>query len=221
VLDAGCGPGFLWEQLAAVVPAGLRVTLSDLSPGMLAEGVDRARGAGIDVVDARTADNEALPFADGAFDIVLANFTLHHAPDPDRGVAELTRVLAPTGVLVAAANGPDHLRELNDVRAVTFGAHTRDGTAKVFGRTSAPALLERRFAEVTWHRYDDELVCTDLDDVMAYARSCPPAEDATPAELDRLRATLRARFEAGDGTLRITKDCGAFVSRRPVVTPDR
>jgi SAM-dependent methyltransferase len=38
------------------------------------------------------AVGEALPFADRAFDATLAVLTLHHWPDPARGLAELQRV---------------------------------------------------------------------------------------------------------------------------------
>jgi SAM-dependent methyltransferase len=220
VLDAGCGPGLLWEDVAGLVPATLALTLTDLSPGMVAEAERRARDAGHDVVEARPADNAALPFADAAFDIVVANHTIHHAPDPDRAVAELTRVLDPGGVLLATANGPDNMREINDVRGAVFGEGTRDETADVFGRLSAPPILARHLATVTWHAYSDELVCTDLADVLAYATSTPPGEDATPAQLDDLRARFETAFAAGDGRFRVTKDAGAFIGRK-TLTPDR
>ena len=38
-----------------------------------------------------------LPFADGTFDAVLANFVVNHVPDPRAGVRELARVAAPGG----------------------------------------------------------------------------------------------------------------------------
>ena len=40
----------------------------------------RARG-----VDARVGDVQELPFADGAFDCVVAAWMLYHVPDLDRG----------------------------------------------------------------------------------------------------------------------------------------
>ncbi len=45
-------------------------------------------------------DLQALPFADGAFDVVVHSDTLEHVPDPDRALAECRRVLSPAGACV-------------------------------------------------------------------------------------------------------------------------
>ena len=44
----------------------------------------KARG-----VDVHLADVQSLPFADGEFDCVAANWVLYHVPDLDRGLSEL------------------------------------------------------------------------------------------------------------------------------------
>jgi SAM-dependent methyltransferase len=215
VLDAGCGPAYLWAGIAGLVPDDVRLTLADLSPGMVAGAETRARAAGIDVVEAQVADHQDLPFATDRFDVVIANHTLYHSPEPERSVTELARVLAPDGVLVAATNGPDHLRQLNDLWAEVFGEQSRDVTADVFGRLTGAPMLDRHLGAVTWHAYPDELACTDPGAVLAYLRSAPPGETADADELSRLRSALDTRFEAGGGTFRITKDVGAFVARHP------
>lgn len=45
-------------------------------------------------------DMQALPHADGAFDLVVHSDTLEHVPDPVRGLAECLRVLRPGGLCV-------------------------------------------------------------------------------------------------------------------------
>src|SRR6516225_1481470 len=42
-------------------------------------------------------DAEALPFAGGLFDAVVANFGVHHVPEPIRALCEAHRVLRPGG----------------------------------------------------------------------------------------------------------------------------
>ena len=42
-----------------------------------------------------------LPFEDGAFDLVVAAFVVNHLDDPRAGVAEMARVTAPGGRVVA------------------------------------------------------------------------------------------------------------------------
>ena len=64
---------------------------------------------------------EALPFRDAAFDVVVANYVLHHVPDTARAVTELARVMRPGGVAVVACVGDGHLTELTQIRREVFG----------------------------------------------------------------------------------------------------
>jgi SAM-dependent methyltransferase len=84
VLDVGCGLGTL---AAAAAARGATVTGADLAAGMLAEA--RRRHPQIEFV---LADAEALPFADGAFDVALGAFIVNHLPHPETAAAELARV---------------------------------------------------------------------------------------------------------------------------------
>ncbi|MFJ8990908.1 class I SAM-dependent methyltransferase [Streptomyces sp. NPDC102279] len=100
ILDAGCGSGPL---SAALLDRGAVVTGIDVSAGML-ELAGRRLG---DDVDLRVADlSERLPFADGAFDDVVASLVLHYLEDWGPALAELRRVLRPGGRLIASVEHP-------------------------------------------------------------------------------------------------------------------
>jgi SAM-dependent methyltransferase len=99
VLDAGCGTGEFAERVQREIPADVQAV--DLSPRMVA--LTAARG-----VRAQPADIQALPFADASFDVVVANWVLHHLESVERGVSELARVLRPRGRLVAGTQGRGH-----------------------------------------------------------------------------------------------------------------
>ena len=58
------------------------------------------------------ADEEALPFRDGAFDLVFANLTLHWTNDLPGALLQLRRALKPDGLLLAALLGGETLHEL-------------------------------------------------------------------------------------------------------------
>lgn len=93
--DLGCGTGQLTELLA---PHVARVVGVDGSTEMLAAA--RARLQGVDNVDLRRGDLEALPIDDAELGSALLVLVLHHVPDPARALAEVARVLQKGGRIV-------------------------------------------------------------------------------------------------------------------------
>ncbi len=210
VLEVGCGTGLFW--LNGVSPSSVDLTLTDLSPGMVDEACERARGAGFGAVSGRTCDVQSLPFDGERFDLVLANHMLYHVPDPDLAISELARVMRADGVVLAATNGRGHMREIDEVIAETFGDHGEE-LAEVFGIDTGEARLRERFASVVWHAYDNDLIVDDVDAVVAYGLSFPPGDAATPDEQAAFAAAVARRFV--DGRLRIRTRAGVFVCRSP------
>ncbi|NYH55324.1 ubiquinone/menaquinone biosynthesis C-methylase UbiE [Nocardiopsis arvandica] len=100
ILDAGCGAGPL---SAALRDRGADVTGIDASAAMLA----LARRRLGDDADLHVADlSDPLPFADGAFDDVVASLVLHYLQDWGPTLAEMRRVLRPGGRLIASVQHP-------------------------------------------------------------------------------------------------------------------
>ena len=95
LLDVGCGTGVLLEQLRTKWPAVQTVGV-DLSGEMLAVAQQRL-GRQTPLVQ---ADVSQLPFAPGSFDVVVSNSSLHYWPRPRPALAEMARVLSPSGRLV-------------------------------------------------------------------------------------------------------------------------
>lgn len=101
VLDLGGRAGGMAAKLLS--RAGVEwVVTADLSEAMV-----RAAPA-----PAVAADEEALPFADGAFDLVVSNFSLHWVNDLPGALIQIRRVLRPDGLFLAAMAGGDTLHEL-------------------------------------------------------------------------------------------------------------
>lgn len=100
ILDAGCGSGPL---TLALRDRGAIVAGFDGSPAMIEIARDRLG----DDVPLRVADlAEPLPFADDAFDDVIASLVLHYLEDWSGPLAEIRRVLRPGGRLILSVNHP-------------------------------------------------------------------------------------------------------------------
>ncbi|MBC7453713.1 MAG: class I SAM-dependent methyltransferase [Massilia sp.] len=103
VLDLGCGAG----QIAIpAAQAGADVTAIDIASNLIEQGRQRALDAGVSV-RFEEADAEELPFADGAFDLVVSLIGAMFAPRPERVAAEMLRVCRPGGRLAMANWTPE------------------------------------------------------------------------------------------------------------------
>jgi SAM-dependent methyltransferase len=106
ILDVGCGSGALDRML---VPAGIRLTATDLNPFLLREAASLAGDEGLgEAIRFMPASAEALPFPDASFDSAFTVTVLEEC-DADHALAELFRVVRPggrVGVIVRAIDLP-------------------------------------------------------------------------------------------------------------------
>ena len=93
VLDVGCGTGANGPVLAGDGRVAIGLDASPVPLGLAGTG---ARGHAARV----RGDALALPFADGAFDLVVALDVLEHLDDDRAAARELARVTRPGGALV-------------------------------------------------------------------------------------------------------------------------
>jgi SAM-dependent methyltransferase len=103
ILDFGAGSGRILRHLAPLVP-GATLTVSDIDHEALSWLAAAMPGV-------RIAGNRALPplaCDSGRFDLIYAHSVFSHLPEAmqDAWLAELARVLAPGGVLLASVHGP-------------------------------------------------------------------------------------------------------------------
>jgi ubiquinone/menaquinone biosynthesis C-methylase UbiE len=157
VLEVGCGTG---ELLRAVARAGSPARLAGLDPDpdMLAQADAKLRDAGV-AAELVRGFAQALPFPDGAFDLVLSSLMLHHLDTPTKraALAEWRRVLAPGGALVLVDFGVPRSRALRALLWVGKLGIFEEVADNLRGRI--PAFLEEAgfsFGEVG--RYGDLIV---------------------------------------------------------------
>ena len=94
VLETAAGTGVVTEALARMLPSNVGITATDLSQAMIERGKLRP---GMDRVNWQQADAMALPFHDGAFDLIVCQFGVMFFPDKRASFKECFRVLRPGG----------------------------------------------------------------------------------------------------------------------------
>jgi SAM-dependent methyltransferase len=170
VLEVGGGEGELAERIQREL--GAHVSFVDLSPRM----VELARARGI---EAQEGDVQRLPFADGAFDTVIAAWMLYHVPDLDAGLGEIARVLTKGGALIAVTNSVQHIAELRELLAYPPGAFEMS-----FNSENGEEHLRRHFSSI--ERFDTVVTATvrEREKLVAYRNSVSVPTQPVPEDVE-------------------------------------
>jgi SAM-dependent methyltransferase len=96
-LDVGCGSGAFTEM---VVERCAPASVEGIDPSEAQLAYARTRPASR-VARFHRGDAMALPFPDDSFDVAVMPLVIFFVPEPSRGVAEMTRIVAPGGVVSA------------------------------------------------------------------------------------------------------------------------
>lgn len=196
----------MWRENLDRIPAGWRLTLTDLSAGM----VDRARAVLGDRAEYAVADVQELPFPDASFDAAIANHMLFHVEDRQRALGEIARVLRPGAKFRATTIGLDHLRRLRELvppRPGRLWAATRER----FTVETARDELAPFFVDVELEPYEDSLEVTELEPLLDFVRSRGDVEEA---ELEPLRRAAEAEI-ASRGSFHVAKATSHVRARKP------
>jgi SAM-dependent methyltransferase len=221
-LDVGCGPGALTGELAARLGRGCVTAVDPSAP--FADACRRR----LPDVRVEIAPAEALPFPDGAFDVVLSQLVVNFMSDPPAGLREMRRVVRPGGTVAAAvwdyAEGMILLRRFWDA-AVALDPSARDrdeGLCMPFCTEDTLADLWSR-AGLADVRVSAAVVAADYDDFGdlwrplesgvgpsgAYASSLPPERR------NALAAELKRRLGVGEEPFRLTARAWIAVGTKP------
>jgi SAM-dependent methyltransferase len=139
-----CGGGII---ACAFAPEVKHAPGIDMTPAMLDRARQLAAEKGLTNVSWDQGDVGSLPYADGAFDIVVTRFSMHHFLDPIGVLREMVRVCAPGGRVVVvdmyASENPTKAAEWNRAEKLRDPSHVRCLTLTelkaLFGAVGLPA----------------------------------------------------------------------------------
>ncbi len=113
VLELGCGTGLFSRHLIERYP-GADFVLTDASPAMISECGRNLAGFGSSRIDFAIMD-ASRPAALGHFDLIATSMTLHWLSEQRASLERLRHLLAPSGVLLYAALGPESFADWHAV----------------------------------------------------------------------------------------------------------
>lgn len=124
-VDVACGPATFARAFAPIVG---RVIGVDFTPAMLVKAQRVVGEAGLANVEFVRGDGNALPFADGTFNLAQCTYAFHHFPEPAKVLGEMVRVVCKGGrVTVVDAIIPERAdTEWNDqIERLRDASHAR------------------------------------------------------------------------------------------------
>ena len=209
ILEIGCGTGTLWLENDRRIGGSWEITLADLSPGMLEQAKMNLSACASNFAF-EVANIQNLPFPERSFDVVIANHMLYHVPDLKKGLLEVCRCLKPHGILYAATNRVNHMRELWDLISEFSGKRIPNDSRDVsFRIENGEGLLSEFFPIVEFRRYPDELLVTEADPMVEYIFSSERLSNPIAEKKSEFWEYLRTKMKESGG-IRIQKDVGLF-----------
>jgi ubiquinone/menaquinone biosynthesis C-methylase UbiE len=208
ILELACGHGLLWKENIERIPAGWKITLSDVSSGMLDAAwrnlVVTGRAFKFEEIDA-----QSIPYDDESFDAVVANHMLYHVPDRPKAITEIKRVLKPGGRFIATTVGENHMKEMIDWYRQVHISKIWESFANPFTLENGLEQLTPYFPQVALSRYEDNLQVTEAEPIITYIRSGIRATELLEEDLANLEHDLENELKVKDKIF-ISKDSGLF-----------
>src|SRR5579883_699527 len=114
IADLGAGEGTISQMMSQ---RAKRVIAIDNSEKMVEFGSELARKHGIDNLEYRLGDIEDVPIRTGTVDLAFLSQALHHAPHPEKAIAEAWRILKPGGRIAVLDLNRHHFEEAREMYA--------------------------------------------------------------------------------------------------------
>lgn len=182
VVDAGCGPGVVARQLAAIAGPTGSVIGFDLSEERLTSARTAPVAEGSAPLEFRAGNLLSPPVEEGTADFVWCQYVLEYLPQPQLAVDALARLLAPGGRLVIV-----------DVDGIGLGHHPQpDSVAQGLDRL-VTTLGATGFDPYVGRKLFSFVRAAGLEDATAWVEPYRVVAGAAPPDE---REAWRQRFSA-------------------------
>ena len=172
VLELGCGTGKFWLKNKENIDKSLDITLSDFSKSMLKIAKDKLKE-----VDYKfkyeEINMENIPYEDNSFDVVIAEHMIYFAPNVEKALSEIRRVLKTGGVLYASANSCETMAELNKL-VEKFDSSLgidNNGYSTRFELENGEGILKKHFNSVEVEILEGKIIVNKAEPVVSYKAS--------------------------------------------------
>ena len=195
VLDLGCGLG---EYVRGFARHGAQAAGTDIAADRLREAARRVEETHTSGVEGfLLAAGESLPFADGAYDLVVLNEVIEHVADDRATLREVARVLRPGGTCVIFA--PNRLFPF-ETHGVYWGGRYIFGNIPLVNWLPEAARRRlvphaRAYRHGDWARLIEGTPLRIVDHTYVY-----PAFDNIEARLPQLGRLIRAACYRAEAT---------------------
>jgi len=165
VLDVACGTGLVTLRAAGLVGPRGKVVGTDISEEMIAIARVTADAGSIGNVVFERMDAEQLAFDDCSFDVALCALGLMYAPNAERALGEMHRVLRPGARAVCAVWGQRSKCGWAEIFSIV-DARVQSEVCPLFfrlgtGETLRSAFVAAGFGDITSRRLDTRIHYTN------------------------------------------------------------
>lgn len=172
VLEVGCGTGKFWEKNKENIDGSSNITLSDFSKGMLKSTKDKLKDLNHDF-KYEEINVENIPYEDESLDIVIARHMIYFAPNIEKAISEIKRVLVQGGILYLTANSCETMMELNEI-VENFDSSLgidNNGYSARFELENGTEILRKYFSKVDIEILEGKIIVDDPEPVVSYKAS--------------------------------------------------
>jgi ubiquinone/menaquinone biosynthesis C-methylase UbiE len=215
VLEVGCGTGKLWYKNEGNIEESLNITLSDFSKGMLKSTKEKLKELNYDF-KYKEINVEKIPYEDESFDIVIAKHMIYFAPDIEKALSEIKRVLVPGGMAYITANSCETMAELNKL-AEKFDSSLgidNNGYSARFELENGDPIIRKYFRKVDVEILEGKIIVDDAEPLVSYKASTIQGSSILVGEKKKEFTKYLEDYIRRNGNISITTKTCMFKARK-------